>query len=61
MGAARSTGTSVQRLFDNFVTHVIAERQAEARFVARHERGNPAHRRKLISAIRERLTSRAKT
>ena len=30
LGAARSTGTSVQRLFDNFVTHVIAERQAEA-------------------------------
>jgi len=38
LGVARSTGTSVQRLFDNFVTHVIAERQAEARFVARQER-----------------------
>src|SRR5258707_4225073 len=24
LGVARSTGTSVQRLFDNFVTHVIA-------------------------------------
>ena len=32
LSAARSTGTSVQRLFDNFVTHVITERQAEARF-----------------------------
>ena len=30
LGAARSSGTSVQRLFDNFVTHVIAERQTEA-------------------------------
>jgi len=61
LGAARSTGTSVQRLFDNFVTHVIAERQAEARFVARQNRGNPAQGRKLLSAIRERLASRAKT
>jgi hypothetical protein len=60
LGAARSTGTSVQRLFDNFVTHVIAERQAEARFVARQKRGNPAQGRKLLSAIRERLASRAK-
>jgi hypothetical protein len=38
LSAARSTGTSVQRLFDNFVTHVITERQAEARFVARQKR-----------------------
>jgi len=60
LGAARSTGTSVQRLFDNFVTHVIAERQAEARFVARQKRGNPAQGRKLLRAIRERLASRAK-
>ena len=60
LGAARSTGTSVQRLFDNFVTHVIAERQAEARFVARQKRGNPAQARKLLNAIRERLASRAK-
>jgi len=58
LGAARSTGTSVQRLFDNFVTHVIAERQAEARFVARQKRGNPAHGKKLLRAIRERLASR---
>jgi hypothetical protein len=61
LGAARSTGTSVQRLFDNFVTHVIAERQAEARFVARQKRGNPAQGRKLLSAIRERLASHDKT
>jgi len=60
LGAARSNGTSVQRLFDNFVTHVITERQAEARFVARQKRGNPAHGRKLLRAIRERLTTRAK-
>jgi hypothetical protein len=45
-------------LFDNFVTHVIAERQAEARFVARQKRGNPAHGKKLLRAIRERLASR---
>ena len=46
---------------DNFVTHVIAERQAEARFIARQKHGNPAQGRKLLSAIRERLASRAKT
>jgi hypothetical protein len=57
LGAARSTGTSVQRLFDNFVTHVIAERQAEARFVARQERGDPAHGQKLLRIIRERLAT----
>jgi hypothetical protein len=51
----------VQRLFDNFVTHVIAERQAEARFVARQKRGNPAKGRKLLRAIRQRLASRPKT
>ena len=61
LGAARSTGTSVQRLFDNFVTHVIAERQAEARFVTRQKRGNAAHGRRLLRAIRERPASRAKT
>jgi len=33
LGAAKASGTSVQRLFDNFVTHVLAERQLEARFV----------------------------
>jgi len=60
LGAARSNGTSVQRLFDNFVTHVIAERQAEARFAARQKRGNPARGRKLLRAIRQRLASRAK-
>jgi hypothetical protein len=58
LGAARSTGTSVQRLFDNFVTHVIAERQAEARFVARQNRGNPERGRKLLAQIRKRIASR---
>jgi hypothetical protein len=61
LGAARSTGTSVQRLFDNFVTHVITERQAQARFEVRQKRGNPARGRKLLSEIRQRLASRAKT
>lgn len=60
LGAARSTGTSVQRLFDNFVTHVIAERQAEARFAARQKRGNPARGRKLLAEIRQRLESPSK-
>jgi len=60
LGAARSTGTSVQRLFDNFVTHVITERQAEARFVVRQKRGNPASGRKLLAEIRQRIASHAK-
>jgi hypothetical protein len=60
LGVARSTGTSVQRLFDNFVTHVIAERQAEARFSARQKRGNPARGRKLLAEIRQRIESRSK-
>ena len=30
LGAAKASGTSVQRLFDNFVTHVLAERQLAA-------------------------------
>ena len=59
LGVARSTGTSVQRLFDNFVTHVITERQAEARFLARQKRGNPAHGRMLLAEIRRRIASRA--
>ena len=60
LGAARSTGTSVQRLFDNFVTHVIAERQAEARFAARQKRGHPERGRKLLAEIRKRIAPRAK-
>ncbi|HWX19927.1 MAG TPA: toxin-antitoxin system HicB family antitoxin [Candidatus Binatia bacterium] len=60
LGVARSTGTSVQRLFDNFVTHVIAERQAEARFVTRQKRGNPARGRKVLAEIRRRIVSRAR-
>lgn len=60
LGAARSTGTSVQRLFDNFVTHIIAERQAEARFMARQRRGNPARGRKILAEIRQRIVSRAR-
>jgi hypothetical protein len=58
LGVARSTGTSVQRLFDNFVTHVISERQAEARFLGRQKRGNPARGRKLLADIRKRITGR---
>jgi hypothetical protein len=61
LGAARSTGTSVQRLFDNFVTHVIAERQAEARFLMRQKRGHPARGRKLLADIRQRLAARTVT
>ena len=60
LGVARSTGTSVQRLFDNIVTHVIAERQVEARFVVRQKRGNPARGRKLLAEIRQRIASRQK-
>ncbi len=60
LGAARASGTSVQRLFDNFVTHIIAERQAEARFVARQQRGNPSRGRKLLAEIRQRLATRPK-
>ena len=52
--------TSVQRLFDNFVTHVIAERQAEARFSARQKRGNPVRGRKLLAEIRQRIESSSK-
>jgi hypothetical protein len=46
----------VQKLFDNFVTHVIAERLVEARFVARQQRGNPARGRKLLKEIRQRIS-----
>jgi hypothetical protein len=60
LGVAHSTGTSVQRLFDNFVTHVLADRQAEARFVARQKRGHPERGRKLLAEIRQRIASRAK-
>ena len=59
LGAARDSGTSVQKLLDNFVTHVIAERQAEARFLARQRRGNPARGRKLLAEIRRRITSKS--
>ena len=61
LGAARSNGTSVQRLFDNFVTHVIAERQAEARFLVRQARGNPARGQKLLAEIRQRIARQPKT
>lgn len=60
LGVVRSTGTSVQRLFDNFVTHVIADRQAEARFVVRQKRGSPARGRKLLAEIRQRIESHSK-
>ena len=46
----------VQRLFDNFVTHVLAERQLEARFAARQNRGNPERGRRLLAEIRQRLS-----
>jgi hypothetical protein len=39
LGALKASGTSVQRLFDNFVTHVLAEHQLEARFAVRQNRG----------------------
>ena len=61
IGAARSTGTSVQKLFDKFVTHVISERQAEARFVVRQKRGNPARGRKRLVEVRQRIDLRGKT
>ena len=54
-GAARSADTSVQRLFDNFVTYVISERQTEVRFVAPEARG-----RKRLAEIRQRVASRAR-
>ena len=60
LGVVRSTGTSVQRLFDNFVTHVIADRQAEARFMIRQKRGNPARGRKLLAEIRQRIAAHVK-
>jgi hypothetical protein len=41
------------------VTHVLAERQAEARFVARQQRGNPARGRKRLAEIRQRLSQRS--
>jgi len=58
LSVARDSGTSVQRLFDNFVSHVLAERQAEARFVARQQRGNPSRGRKLLAEIRHRLSQK---
>jgi len=57
LGADKASGTSVQRLFDNFVTHVLAERQAEARFVARQKRGNPERGRTLLAELRTRIES----
>lgn len=56
LSVARDFGTSVQRLFETFVTHVLAEGQAEARFVARQQRGNPACGRRLLAEIRQRIS-----
>jgi hypothetical protein len=56
LGAAKASGTSVQRLFDSFVTHVLAERQLEARFAVRQHRGNPERGRRLLAEIRQRLS-----
>ena len=39
------TGGPTFEPLDNFVTHVITERQAEARFLVRQKRGNPARGR----------------
>jgi hypothetical protein len=56
LGAAKASGTSVQRLFDSFVTHVLAERQLEARCAVRQNRGNPERGRRLLAEIRQRLS-----
>jgi hypothetical protein len=40
----------------SFVTHVLAERQLEARFAARQSRGNPERGRRLLAEIRERVS-----
>ena len=56
LGAAKASGTSVQRLFDNFVTHVLAERQLEARFASLQKRGNPERGRRLLAEIRQRVS-----
>jgi hypothetical protein len=55
IGAAKASGTSVQKLFDHFVTQVLTERQLEAQFAARQARGNPERGRKLLAEVRERL------
>ena len=56
LGAAKASGTSVQRLFDNFVTHVLAERQLEARFALRQKRGDPERGRRLLAEIIQRVS-----
>lgn len=56
LGAAKASGTSVQRLFDNFVTHVLAERQLEACFALRQKRGDPERGRRLLAEIRQRVS-----
>lgn len=61
LSVARDSGTSVQRLFETFVTHVLAEGQAEARFVARQQRGNPARGRRPQTARRDPATHLAET
>lgn len=53
--AARSQGMSVQKFLDTFVTHVLAERQAEARFRFRQERGKPQRGRELLAEVRRRI------
>ncbi|MEX1118752.1 MAG: hypothetical protein WEB60_08150 [Terrimicrobiaceae bacterium] len=55
LGAAKASGTSVQRLFDNFVTHVLAERQAEARFAVRQRRGDPERGRQFLVELKKRF------
>jgi hypothetical protein len=55
LGAAKASGTTVQRLFDNFVTPVLAERQLEARFPSRQHRGNPERVRRLLAEISQQV------
>ena len=45
---------------NNVWVSIAVERQAEARFVVRQKRGNPARGRKLLAEIRRRIASRAK-
>ena len=58
LAAARDADTSVQRLFDNFVTGLLVERGAAARFAALQARGNPARGRKLLAEIMARKPSK---
>jgi hypothetical protein len=45
---------------NNVWVSIAVERQAEARFVVRQQRGNPARGRKLLAEMRRRIASRTK-